>query len=123
MARSAPQSVVVPDFVGLSIQSARGVANSADVVLTSGRPDGPPLGALTWPGNWVVTGQDPSAGAVVERGSWVVISFENRGGGDAGDREPRVPRPPERRLEEELRGNPGATSAGGRGAPRRREAR
>jgi hypothetical protein len=112
MARSASQSVVVPAFVGLSIESARGLANSADVVLTSGRPDGPPLGALTWPGNWVVTGQDPSAGAVVERGSWVVISFENRGGGDSGDREPRLPRPPERRLEEELR-DPGATSAAG----------
>lgn len=103
MPRSAPQSVVVPAFVGLSVQSARGLANAADVVLTSGRLDGPPLGALTWPGNWVVIGQDPSAGTVVERGSWVVISFENRGGGDAGDREPREPWPPDRRLEEELR--------------------
>lgn len=103
MPRSAPQSVVVPAFVGLSIQSARGLADAADVVLTSGRLDGPPLAALTWLGNWVVTGQDPSAGTVVERGSWVVISFENRGGGDAGDREPREPRPPHRRLEAELR--------------------
>ena len=112
MAPFAPEPVIVPAFVGLSIQDARGLANAADVVLTGGRPDGPPLGALTWPGNWVVTGQDPSAGAVVDRGSWVVISFENRGGGDSGDREPRVPRPPDRRFEEELR-NPGAANAAG----------
>lgn len=38
MARFAPQPVVVPAFVGLSIHNARGLANSADVVLTSGRP-------------------------------------------------------------------------------------
>lgn len=109
MPRSAPQSVVVPTFVGLSVQSARGLATAADVVLTSGRLDGPPLGALTSPGNWVVTGQDPLPGALVERGSWVVISFESRGGGDDGDREPRLPPPPDRRLEEHLR-LPGATS-------------
>ncbi|HVC14049.1 MAG TPA: hypothetical protein VND62_04230 [Acidimicrobiales bacterium] len=103
MPRPSPQPVVVPAFVGLSIQSACGLADSADVVLTSGRADGPPLGALTWPGTWVVTGQDPPAGAFVERGAWVVISFESRGGGDAGDREPREPGPPERRVEEEQR--------------------
>lgn len=112
MPRSDPLSVVVPALVGLSITNARGLANSADVVLTSGRLDGPPLGALTWPGNWVVTGQHPSAGTVVERGSWVVITFENRGGGDAGDREPREPRPPERSLAAELDQFSGRREAG-----------
>lgn len=112
MPRSAPQLVVVPAFAGLSMQSARHLAHAADVVLTSGRLDGPPLGALTWPGTWVVTGQDPSPGALVERGSWVVISFESRGGGDDGDREPRVPPPPDGRLEARLRA-PGAASPAG----------
>lgn len=87
-------TVVVPQFVGLHIRDARGLANAVDVVLTSGDPDGPPLGSLTWPGQWFVTGQQPSSGTVVASGSWVVITFEERGGGGAGDREPRTPRPP-----------------------------
>jgi hypothetical protein len=88
----AVRVVLVPDFVGLSVDDARAVATSAHLVLTSGRPDGPPLAALTWPGHWVVTWQRPSAGESVPSRSWVVIDFAGRGG-NAGDREPRAPTP------------------------------
>lgn len=96
--------VVVPQFVGLSVHEARQLALSAHVVLTSGRPDGPPLGALTWPGRWVVTAQRPKAREEVPSGSWVVIDFINLGGGGggAGDREPRAPAPPAGALAVEL---------------------
>ena len=96
--------VAVPDLVGLEVRQARGVADSFDLFITSGNPDGPPISALTWPGRWVVTAQRPSPRTVVPRASWILVVFEERGGGQAGDREPRVPDPPEGtiRLERSL---------------------
>jgi hypothetical protein len=84
----------VPDLIGLEVARARAVADSLDLFITSANPDGPPIGALTWPGRWVVTAQNPPAGARAPRGSWVVVDFDERGGGSAGDREPRLPTPP-----------------------------
>jgi hypothetical protein len=86
--------VEVPDLVGLEVRQARRIADSFDLFITSGSPDGPPVGALTWPGRWVVITQNPSPGTIVPRASWVVVEFEQRGGGGAGDREPRRPDPP-----------------------------
>ena len=86
--------VALPDLVGLEVRRARGVADSLNLFITSGNPDGPPISALTWPGRWVVTSQRPSPGTMVPRASWIVVDFEERGGGGAGDREPRVPDPP-----------------------------
>ena len=106
MAREASDLVVVPKFVGLPVLEARSLASSAHLVLTSGTPDGPPLGAaLTWPGRSVVTAQRPGAGASVPSGSWVVIDFINLGGGggESGDREPRAPTPSAGALAVELR--------------------
>lgn len=92
---SGPSELVaVPDLVGLEVGEARGLADSVDLFVTGGNPDGPPISALTWPGRWVVTAQRPSPGALVRRAAWIVVDVEKRGGGDAGDREPRVPRPP-----------------------------
>lgn len=93
MAESA-SLVTVPDLVGLEVPQARRLADSLDLFITSGNPDGPPIGALTWPGRWVVTAQRPPRGALVARAAWIVVDVEERGG-EAGDREPRIPNPPE----------------------------
>lgn len=94
--------VAVPSLVGLDVPTARALANDSALTLTSGDLDGPPLSALTWPGVWRVIGQTPDAGVRVLRGSWVVITFLRTDGGEAGDREPRVPPPPRGMLPVEL---------------------
>lgn len=92
------EEVAVPDLVGHEVRQARRIADSSNLFITGGRPDGPPIGALTWPGRWVVTAQRPPAGTTVARASWIVIDVEERGGGGAGDREPRVPDGPTRTI-------------------------
>lgn len=84
--------VTVPHLVGLTVSLARRVAWEAGVVVAAADPDGPPLGALTWPGVWVVTAQHPEPGARLRRlGSMVVEFREWSPGDDAGVREPRSP--------------------------------
>jgi hypothetical protein len=85
--------VVVPAVVGLEVRRAERVAGDAGVALAQSDPDGPPLGALTWPGAYVVTAQSPPAGSVVHRWDSVVVRFAAAGDGTAGDREPRRPSP------------------------------
>ena len=68
----------VPRLVGLTVPEARKRGHKAGVVVTSRDVDGPPLGALTWPGTWVVTGQEPLPGDRVRRGAVVMIDFEER---------------------------------------------
>ena len=86
------RQAVVPMLVGLSVREARDAGNQAGVVIVSADVDGPPLGALTWPGVWIVTTQRPVPGTQVSRWENVVIEFEElRGGEHAGDREPRIP--------------------------------
>jgi PASTA domain len=76
-------SVEVPSLVGMTVREARRVGHDTGVVVTSADIDGPPLGALTWPGTWVVTAQRPVAGSPVERWSAVVIEFRERPGGSS----------------------------------------
>jgi hypothetical protein len=85
--------VTVPDVVGLLVTQARSVAHQAGLALAAGDPDGPPLGALTWPGVWVVTAQTPAPGSRMRRWGSMVIDFRELPGGTAGDREPRRPPP------------------------------
>ncbi|MEV1118664.1 PASTA domain-containing protein [Actinosynnema sp. NPDC049800] len=93
----------VPHLVGLTVRQARTTGHDAGVVVTSRHLDGPPLGELTWPGIWVVTAQDPTAGRRVRRGTPVMIDFEERPDeGGAGDREPRHPPP----TQDELKADP-----------------
>ncbi|KQV05583.1 MULTISPECIES: PASTA domain-containing protein [unclassified Kitasatospora] len=84
--------VTVPDIVGLLLPHARTVASNAGLALATGDPDGPPVGALTWPGVWVVTAQHPAAGARMRRWGSLVIEFKELPG-TAEDREPRRPPP------------------------------
>jgi hypothetical protein len=90
--RRAADPVVVPDLVGLEVDRARQVATEAGIVAASADQDGPPLAALTWPGRYVVTAQDPAPGAVLLRWDSVVVHVRPDDGG-AGDREPRRPLP------------------------------
>lgn len=85
--------VAVPSLIGMHVSEARSVGHHSGVIVTSANADGPPLGALTWPGTWIVTAQRPLAGTHVKRRPTVVIEFEERRDGGAGDREPRVPLP------------------------------
>ena len=92
---STADEVTVPNVVGLTVREARRVAWEAGVVVAAADPDGPPLGALTWPGVWVVTAQRPAPGSVLRRRGSLVVEFREWSGGDeAGDREPRRPLPP-----------------------------
>lgn len=84
--------VVVPDVVGLAVTEARQVASRAGLALAQPDPDGPPLGALTWPGEYVVTGQQPAPGARLWRWDSLVVTWAAADrGGEAGVREPRRP--------------------------------
>ncbi len=84
-------SVVVPDVVGLVVTEARQVAHRAGLSLAHPDPDGPPLGALTWP-EYVVTGQQPAPGAQLWRWDSLAVTWSVADrGGEAGVREPRRP--------------------------------
>jgi hypothetical protein len=83
--------VVVPNVVGMSWDDARQALMRAGLAAVGTDPDGPPLAALGWP-NVVVVDQVPESGAQVPAGSPVKLWLE-RGGGSAGVREPRRPRP------------------------------
>ena len=85
--------VVVPDLVGLAVDTAISTGHDADVVVVGAVVDGPPLGVLTWPGSWVVTGQVPVAGVEVPRWADVQVTFRRADDGQAGDRAPRLPSP------------------------------
>jgi len=75
--------VTVPLLTGMTVRDARSAGHVAGVVVTSADLDGPPLGALAWPGTWMVTAQRPIAGSRAERWSTVTIEFEERPGGGA----------------------------------------
>lgn len=87
MGPSTADEVTVPDIVGLIVTDARAVAWKAGLVITTDDPDGPPLGALTWPGVWVVTGQNPAPGARMRRRGSLAVRFERAPGTQAGDSE------------------------------------
>lgn len=86
--------VIVPAVVGMTVAEARRIAGDAGVALAQPDPDGPPLGALTWPGVWFVTEQDPSPGSEMYRWDSVRVRFRPADAdGPAGVREPRRPGP------------------------------
>jgi hypothetical protein len=95
--RSGPgeaNQVEVPQLVGMVVVDARQAGHRAGLVVVSHDVDGPPLGALTWPGLWVVTAQRPAPGTWLLRWDNVVIEFQElRAGEGTGDRAPRMPPP------------------------------
>jgi hypothetical protein len=83
-------TVVVPDVVGMSWEDARQALQKRRLVGIGPDPDGPPLAELG--SGRVVTDQVPESGAKVPVGSPVTLWVEG-GGGSAGVREPRRPKP------------------------------
>ena len=108
-----PDDVVVPDVVGMVVDEARAVADTAGVVLAQPDADGPPLSALTWRLPAVVTSQDPPAGTPTRRHASVVVTWSSEPG---GVREPRRPVPRSRPdvAERELDDRPPGTGPGSR---------
>jgi hypothetical protein len=95
MGPESAEDVIVPDLIGLTVRAARTLGTQAGVALAQADPDGPPLGALTWPGTWIVTAQRPGPGSVLHRWGSVVVDFApGTPGEESGDREPRRPVPP-----------------------------
>lgn len=93
-----PARGLVPDLVGMTVPAAHGKARSSGFSLATGGPDGVPISpdmAHRQYEGWVVVGQDPLPGGLAPLGSRILVSIEERGGGgEPGDREPRLPRPP-----------------------------
>ena len=84
-------SAVVPNVIGMSFDEARQVLHQSRLVPIGSDPDGPSLFVLAMSGA-VIIDQDPKAGARSAPGSSVTV-WLGRGGGSAGVREPRRPRP------------------------------
>lgn len=81
-------NVVVPNVIGMSWDEAAQLLRDNGLLGVGSDPDGPPLG---WPSG-VVTDQSPESGAMVPPGASVRL-WLSPGGGSAGVREPRRPRP------------------------------
>ena len=90
--RRRSSTVVVPNVVGMTFPRAREALMDTGLSAASPDPDGPPLTALGWPEGTVVD-QSPEAGARVPPGSAVRLWLDRPGGGSAGVREPRRPKP------------------------------
>jgi hypothetical protein len=89
---------LVPDLVGMTVPEAHHKARSSGFSLATGGPDNVPISfymANRRYARWVVIGQNPLPGVVAPLHSQIAVALEERGGGgQSGDREPRVPRPP-----------------------------
>ena len=75
--------VTVPDVVGLAFHAGRDVANDAGVTLANPDPDGPPIGALGWPGLYYITSQSPAAGTTLYRWDSVAVEIVPFGEADS----------------------------------------
>lgn len=89
---------LVPELVGMTVSEALAKARASGFALTTADPDGAPITARSARADyerWIVVGQSPVSGVLVALHSHIVVAIEGRGrGGQSGDREPRVPRPP-----------------------------
>lgn len=75
--------VTVPDVVGLPFHVGRDVVSAAGVTLANADPDGPPIGALAWPGLFYISSQNPAAGAAVSRWGSVTVEIVAHGEADS----------------------------------------
>ncbi|MHA6668200.1 PASTA domain-containing protein [Homoserinimonas sp. A447] len=92
MAASARKLVEVPEVVGLPFHVGRDLATEAGVTLANIDPDGPPIGALAWPGLFYISTQDPLPGvSVPEHDSVRVTVVEHGEAPRTSSREPANP--------------------------------
>jgi hypothetical protein len=75
--------VTVPDVVGLPFHVGRDVAGDAGVTLANPDPDGPPIGALAWPGLCYITWQSPASGTTLYRWDSVAVEIVSHGEADS----------------------------------------
>lgn len=89
---------LVPGLVGLTVPDAFTKARSSGFFLATADDDGKPITYDAAHGEyerWLVMGQSPMPGVLAPLHSQIVVAIEERGGGgQSGDREPRVPGPP-----------------------------
>ncbi|MCC3280476.1 hypothetical protein LJ754_15095 [Arthrobacter sp. zg-Y40] len=76
--------VLVPDVVGLLFHVGRDIADEAGVTLANPDPDGPPIGAIAWPGLFYITWQDPRASFELNQGDSVRVEVVEHGGAQNG---------------------------------------
>lgn len=69
----------MPDVVGLPFHVGRDIADDAGVTLANPDPDGPPIGALAWPGLFYITSQRPLPGVEVFRWTSVAVEITEHG--------------------------------------------
>lgn len=74
------RDVVAPHVVGLPFHVGRDIAADAGVALASIDPDGPPIGALAWPGLFYIRTQDPPAGTPMREWDSVRVTVERFAG-------------------------------------------
>ena len=101
-------SVRVPNVVGMTWADARGALSEEGLVAVGWDSDGLPLHDSSPSG--VITDQSPESGAKVPRGASIRLWLYN-GGGSAGVREPRRPRP-DPKTARELRYEPSDEAVG-----------
>jgi len=91
-ARRSFDRVTVHAVVGLTVTVGSRIACDAGVVLALEDADGPPLRALVWPGEAVITSQSPAPETTLFRWDSVIVTFAQVDA-SAGVREPRRPQP------------------------------
>lgn len=94
MTDRAADRVTVPDVVGMPFHVGRDIASAAGVVLANPDPDGPPIAALTWPGLFYITSQNPSAGTELYRWDSVAVEVSAHGTAESGAISDTPPLPP-----------------------------
>jgi hypothetical protein len=88
-----PDRIVIPDLEGTIVAGALRQSELIGFTLVIADPP-VDLGTLQMSGRWLVSFQEPPAGSARFRGDTVVVTLRRDGGDGAGDREPRLPRPP-----------------------------
>lgn len=89
MIQTDGELVVVPEVVGKPFHVGVEIAAEAGLTLANPDPDGPPMGALAWPGLFYITAQEPPPGTEVSR--WTDVVVEITPYGVSGSDVPRVP--------------------------------
>jgi hypothetical protein len=92
--RFMSERLVVPDLVGMPFHEARDLVAVMRVALANPDPDGPPIGALAWPGLFYITTQTPPPGETVRPGDSIRVTVVKDEDGKAGVPSRVVPAPP-----------------------------
>ncbi|MCS4276609.1 hypothetical protein M2390_001803 [Mycetocola sp. BIGb0189] len=75
--------LLVPDCVGQPVHIARDTARELGLSLANIDIDGPPVGALSWPGLYYITSQNPLAGEPANEGDWIFVTIAAHDPGDS----------------------------------------